>query len=575
MSEWQVLEFAGFTVDLRQRQLFAGDKPLPLTPKAFDTLAVLLESPGEVVAKDELLSRIWSDSYVEDGILSQNIYTLRKVLSHAGGGDRFIETIPRRGYRFVGKVEARSFPVERAVSAVASLAVLPFESWSSDPDDAYLGLGLADALITRISELNRLAVRPTRTVRSYLGVVRDPIAIGRALEVDAVLDGTIQRSGDHMRITVQLISVRDGVPLWATKLDAVATDLFGLEDSLSQKLATELRLRLTRQERDRLTRRAARDPEAYQACLRGRYLWNRRTGESLERAIASFRAALARDPDYAAAYAGLADCYVLLPLYAGVAPRQAFPEAIAAAESALALDASLAEAHTALAYARFFYDRDFAAAAEGFRRAIACQPDYPTAHQWHAFLLSARGRHEAALAAARHALALDPVSLVINADYGMVLYFAGRYEEALGQFERTLELDGSFAYAHFGLGHALEQLGRTADAVAALGRAVELAPESAAMQAALGYGLALSGETEAAWRILAELTLRAHREHVEAIHFAFLRIALGDRQGALDRLEEACEERSRFVLFLAIWPVFDPLRQERRFTALLEKAGLV
>jgi len=576
MHGGRVLEFDGFTVDLGSRLLLRGGRQVALTPKAFDTLAVLLERPGEVLPKEQLLERVWPDTFVEEGILTQNIYTLRKALQEAGGAASYIETVPRRGYRFVGPVAAREAPPEttREPESVRSLAVLPFEPLTGNPDDAYLGLGLADALITRLSNLRRLTVRPTSAVRRYLGVARDPAVVGRALQVEAVLDGTLQRSGDGLRITVQLIGAREAAPLWATKFDAKATDMFALEDSISQELTEELRLRLSRQERDRLSRNPTPDPEAYDAYLRGRYFWNRRTLDGLEKAIASFRRAIDLDPDFALAHAGLADCYVLLPLYGAFAPREVFPEAIAASERALSLDDSLAEAHTSLAYARFLYERRWAAAERGFRRAIDLNPGYPTAHQWYAFLLAALARHEEAIGQARQARDLDPLSLVINADFGMVLYFARQYPAAVQQFRKTLELDPSFAYAHFGLGLAWQEQERLAEAVEEQRRAVELAPRSPAYQAALGQALARAGRPEEARRILAALEERSAREYVEASDFAFLWTALGEPDRAIDRLEQACEERSRFVAFLATWPIYDPLRAHPRWLSLLARVGL-
>ena len=576
MQGGRVLDFDGFTVDLGSRLLLRGDRHVALTPKAFDTLAVLLERPGEVLPKEQLLERVWSDTFVEEGILTQNIYTLRKALQESGGTRNYIETVPRRGYRFVGPVAEREAPEGPAweAASVSSIAVLPFEPLTGNPDDAYLGLGLADALITRLSNLRRLTVRPTSAVRRYLGVARDPAVVGRALQVEAVLDGTLQRSGDSLRVTVQLVGAREAAPLWAAKFDARATDLFALEDSISQELAEELQLRLSRQERDRLRRSPTPHPEAYDAYLRGRYFWNRRTLDGLEKAIASFRQAIALDSDFALAHAGLADCYVLLPLYGAFAPREVFPDAIAAAERALALDDFLAEAHTSLAYARFLYERRWEAAERGFRRAIDLNPGYPTAHQWYAFLLSALGRHEDAIAQARQARDLDPLSLVINADSGMVLYFARQYPAAVEQFRKTLELDSSFAYAHFGLGHAWQQQGRLTEAVEEQRRAVELAPGSPALQAALGQALAWAGRPDEARRILAELEERVARQYVESSDFAFLWTALGEPGRAIDRLEQACDERSRFVAFLATWPIYDPLRGHPRWPELLERAGL-
>jgi len=568
----QIVEFDGFTVDFGSRLLLRDDRPVALTPKAFDTLAALLERPGEVLGKEDLLARVWPGAFVEEGILTQNIYTLRKALQEAGGGRTYIETIPRRGYRFAGVVRGSAARPQQE-ARIASLAVLPFEPLAGNTDDAYLGLGLADSLINRLSNLRRIAVRPTSAVRRYLGMEREPAEVGRLLQVDAVLDGTIRRSGDWLRIGVQLVSVRDDAPAWATQFDARSTDLFALEDKISQELAEELRLRLSRQERDRLTRSATRHPEAYDAYLRGRYFWNRRTFEGLTKGIESFHRAIELDPDFALAYAGLADCRVLLPLHGAVAPRDVFPQAIAAAERALELDDSLAEAHTSLAYARFMYERRWEEAERGFRRALELSPGYATAHQWYSFLLAALGRHGEAIAQARQARELDPLSLVINSDLGMVLSFA-RDPMAEGQIRRTLELDPSFAYARFELGIALQQQGRLDEAVAELALASSMAPENPVTQAALGQALARAGRTEEARKILALLEERAAREPVEASLFAFLWIGLGEHGRAIDCLEEACVQGSRFVVFLATWSIYDPLRDHPRWPALLRRAGL-
>lgn len=591
MRDGRSLELDGFTVDFGSRLLLRDGRPVPLTPKAFDTLAALLEHPGEVLSKEDLLARVWPDSFVEEGILTQNIYTLRKALQEAGGTRTYIETIPRRGYRFAGPVSERSEAGERRAGgerrkalqpepevgarapSVTSLAVLPFEPLAGNADDAYLGLGLADALITRLSNLRRIAVRPTSAVRRYLGVEREPAEVGRLLEVDAVLDGTIRRSGDWLRITVQLVNVSDDAPSWATQLDARSTDLFALEDSISQELAEELKLRLSPEERDRLTRSATRDPEAYDAYLRGRYFWNRRTFEGLTKGIESFRRAIELDPGFALAYAGLADCRVLLPLHGAVLPRDVFPQAIAAAERALELDDSLAEAHTSLAYARFMYERRWEEAERGFRRALELSPGYATAHQWYAFLLAALGRHGEAIAQARQAREHDPLSLVINSDLGMVLCFA-RDPAAEAQLRRTLELDPAFAYAHWELGVALQQQGRLDEAVAELRLASSMAPDNPMLQAMLGQALAQAGQTAEARKILALLEERATREPVEASLFGFLRAGLGEQDRAIDCLEEACDQGSRFVAFLAIWSIYDPLRNHPRWPGLLRRAGL-
>ncbi len=571
----KIIEFDGFRADLGNRLLYRGGRPVSLTPKAFETLAVLLERAGEVLGKDELLDRVWPGAFVEEATLTQNIYTLRKALAEAGGEPGYIETVPRRGYRFTVPVREEAAPQAPAgVPAVASLAVLPFEALAGSLDDPFLGLGLADAVITRLSNLRQLRVRPTSAVRRWVGLERDPLAAGRALQVDAVLDGTLQREGSGIRLTVQLIGTGDGSPVWAARFDAIATSLFELEDSLSQRLAEELRLHLSPAERDRLAHRSTRDPRAYQAYLRGRYFWNRRDAEALQKALGCFREALAADERYAPAFAGLADCYVLLPLYGDVPPHAAFPQALAAAERALALDDGLAEAHTSLAYSRFFYAWDWAGAEAGFCRALELNAGYSTAHHWYAFLLSALGRHAEAVARARRALESDPLSLVINADLGLVLYFGREDGEAIDQFRRTVELDPAFAYARFGLGHACQLAGRLEEAVEQFRRAVELAPSSAFPRAALGQGLAAAGRVEEARAVLEDLRARAAERPVEASNFAFVYAALGEADEAIAWLDRACDERSRFVVFLNTWPIYDRLRGHPRWPALIRRVGL-
>lgn len=649
----RAFEFDGFRVDLDNHLLTRGDRPVPLTPKAFDTLALLVARHGEVLSKEEILEQVWPGTFVEEATLTQNVYTLRKALSEAGAERSYIETIPRRGYRFVAPVRpaevafetaampapelppfeaepagrdddlagaepppaglpasaagkgrglfaggrrlaafaalvvalavfvawrivgvARSGGSGEAPAGVASIAVLPFEPLTNRPEDAYLGLGMADALISRLSNLHGLVVRPTSAVRRYTEENRDAVAIGRELKVDAVLDGTLQRSGSVLRVSVQLVGVGAAAPVWAKSFDAEATDLFDLQDSLSQRLASELQLQLTRQERARLVQRATENAAAYEAYVRGRYFWNRRTEEGLSKAIDSFRQAIQLDPGFALAHAGLADCYVLLPLFGGVAPTEAFPQAKEAASRALELDASLAEAHTSLAYSHAFFDWDFETAEEGFQRAIALNPGYPTAHQWYAFLLAALGRHPEAEVEARRAVELDPLSLVIHTDLGMVLYFARRHEAAVEQFGRALDLDPTFAYAHFGRGHAELALGRQDEAVAAMRRAAELAAGLAAMQAAYGYALGVAGRQGEARAILADLEARAARGYVEASNFAFVHTGLGEKAQALEWLAKACDERSRFVVFFTTWPIYDSLRGEPGWGELVERVGL-
>ncbi len=674
--------FGPFRLDLHRQELRRGDEPVPLTPKAFDTLRVLVEADGAVVPKEELLALVWRDRFVEESVLAQNVYTLRKVLSEGDEGRTYILTVPRRGYRFAVPVERvsgdHSLHAAAAVAAVAgvdgahgdvaaepsaaesagaaftgaaaatgrsagfagapapppttgtftavtgelpvarsgrlslralggwlaaallvaavlvalaarwrpaeeepvgtlqvrSLAVLPLLSLTPAAEGDVLGLAMADALITRLSELEPLVVRPTSAVQELRAAPRDPLQIGRRLSVDAVMDGSLQRSGDRLRVSMRLLRVEDGRPLWARSFETVYTDPFAVQDAISDQVADALSLGLSGRRPHRPANRGTADVEAYQEYVRGRYFWNRRTEADLRKAMTHFQNAIARDPAFAAAHAGIADCWVLLPLFGNTPPADAFPRAIAAAREALRLDADLAEAHTTLAYASFMYDWKWDDAEEGFRRAQRLDPGYPTAPHWYSYLLSAVGRHQEAVANARLAQRLDPLSLVINADHGFVLYFARRNDEAIAQFERTLELDPRFAYARFGLALALTAAGRHDDAVAQARQAVELSGNSSVMQGALGYTLAAAGRVEEARAVRSGLAQMAERVRVQPGAFALVDAGLGDKGAALDEMEAAYRDRSRFVVVMGVWPVFDALRAEPRWRELTRRVGL-
>lgn len=578
----QYLDFGPFRIDLGNRLLLRGEEPVPLTPKAFDTLLALVERRGRVVAKAELLDAVWPDTFVEEATLTQNVYTLRKAL--AGGGDdgqRYIVTLPRRGYRFVAKVREHRAdlgtgpsPGRTAGGGIASLAVLPFRCLGTSEEDRFLGMGMADALITRLTGLGGLTVRPTSTVARYAGAAGAPARARRELGVDAVVEGSLQTAGGRMRATVQLLGPDDQAPRWADAVDAEAGELFALQDALSGRVARVLRGELSSSEESRLASRHTASREAWEAYVKGRYFWNKRTAEGLGRAVQYFHEAIDRDPAFAMAHAGLADTWVLQPLYGGVPADEAFPAARGAAETALGLDAELAEAHTALAYTRFVYDWGWSAAEAGLRRAMDLNPGYPTAHHWVSFLLAALGRHGEAMAHAARAHELDPLSLPITTDRGLVHYFARHHQEAVEHFTSALELDPAFAYARFGLALTYGELGRHEEAVEEARRALELSGGSTAMLAVLGHALAAAGRGAEAREVLAQLDARAGGEYVQDSRYALVHAGLGESEAALEHLARACEQRSRFVVFLAVWPVYDRLRAHPRFAELLARVGL-
>jgi TolB-like protein/Tfp pilus assembly protein PilF len=450
-----------------------------------------------------------------------------------------------------------------------SIAVLPFRPLGTSTGDDYLGLGMADALIIKLSNIRQISVRPTSAVIKFAGETKtDPIAAGRELNVDSVLEGSIQRAGERVRVTVQLISVRESRPLWAHTFDERLTDIFTVQDSISTQVAQALTLKLTGEEQRLLAKRYTENVEAYQAYLRGRYFWNKRNEESLNKSITYFNEAIARDPSYALAYAGLADAHSVIGFYqfGKLPPAESFQKAKAAALKALELDETLAEAHASLALSVNDVDADEAGAEREFRRAIELNPSYATAHHWYSDFLALTGRHEEAMRETRRALELDPLSLVINATLGERLYQARRYDEAIAQLRKTLEMDAAFAPAHYLLGLALEQKGLYEEAIAELGRARTLSGNNPWMVSALGHTLALAGKRNEAQRILLELKELSKARHVTPYDFAVVYQGLGQPEQVMEWLQKLHKDKLRRTL--KDDPRMDALQQDERFRKL-------
>jgi DNA-binding winged helix-turn-helix (wHTH) protein/TolB-like protein/Tfp pilus assembly protein PilF len=606
--------FGPFVLDTRERRLLRDGEPVPLTLKAFDLLQVLVENQGHLLHKEELLRRVWPDAAVEENNLTVTISALRKALGEGPADRQYIETVPRRGYRFVADFRAPApasapapaepagtpaarrpralVPVLAALAVlgalfwawtrgappasgtpVRSMAVLPFRSLTNDGD--HLGLGMADALITRLGSTKSLLVRSTGAVQKYAAPDLDPVAAGRDLQVDSVLDGSIQTAGGRLRTTVRLLRVSDGSTLWTGTFDEPLTDIFTVQDAISQRLAEALALRLTEEQKSLLTRRETRDTEAYQLYLRGRFFWNKRTRDGFERGIAYFRQAAEKDPAYALAHAGLADSYIGTAYYHYASPEAAMPLARASALKALEIDDVLPEAHVSLAHVKTNYEWDWAQADRLFKRAIALAPDYATAHQWYgAHYLTPRGRLDEALVETRRAREIDPLSAVFNTFVGATLYFAGRYDEAVEECRRTVELHPDFGVAHWYLGRAYLQKGRFPDALAELRKAVALSGGSPLMKGTLGVGHALAGDRAAAEGALVELEALRAGSYASALDLAAIHAALGDRERAFQRLDEAAAERAFHLIYIEVWPELAPLRTDPRFAALVGRLGL-
>jgi len=645
-------EFGNFRLDPREKILFRDGIPVSLTPKVFDTLQIFVEQAGHLLSKDELIQSLWRDRFVEESNLTFNIRMLRRVLEDDVQHPRYIETVPRRGYRFIAAVttlesngelmarepspaplleanqpvpslessiETRAMSEQRAVatggvrailrdnpartiitaslllalvvavlylfasrkpervtdSTVKSLAVLPFKSLSADGRDDYLGMGIGETLTTRLSSIRLMRVRPTSDIRKYATAEKEPAVVGRELGVDSVLDGSIQRADERIRVTARLVSARDGSLLWADNFDESFTDIFKVEDSISEKVAAALALKLSGEQHIRLTKRDTENAEAYRLYLKGRYFWNKRTEEDFNRGISQFQQAIEKDPGYAFAYGGLADSYIGLTFYDFAVPHESMPKAKASAMKALALDNSLAEAHTSLAHVLVNYDWNWSEAEKEFKRSIELNSDYATAHQWYAIhYLTATGQLEEALREMKKALELEPTSLVMNSFLGATLYYMGRYDEAIDQCRKTLEMDPNFAVAHWHLGLAYEQKQMFDAAIAEFQKSVSLSGGSPLMIAALGHAYAGSQKKQEAIKMVRQLDELAKRRYVSSYEVAAIYVALGDNERAFQLLEKAYKEHSFHLVYLNVWPQFKSIRPDPRFQDLVRRIGL-
>ena len=456
-----------------------------------------------------------------------------------------------------------------------SIAVLPFENLSRDPDNAYSTEGIQDEILARLAKIADLKVISRTSTQRYKSSPDDLPQIAKRLGVSSILEGSVQKTGDRVRVTVQLINAASDAHLWAETYDRNLTDVFAAESDIAKMIADTLRAKLSGSEQQAIAVRPTQNAEAHQLYLRGRYFWNKRTGADLKKAIDYFNQAIGKDPNYALAFAGLADAYVLLSAYAEASPKESLPQAKAAALKALELDSTLGEAHATLANALIAYDLNFAEANREFERAIELNPNYATAHQWYAETgLVPLGQFEKAVAEVKRALELDPLSLVINADVGTTLTNARRYDQAIEQLRETVEMDPSFYYAHWTLGNALELKGLTEEAIAEYKEAIAL-NDDPLPRALLGHLYAKIGRKNEALAILKqvrELRESSKQRYVSPYNLALIHIGLGQKDEALQLLEETYQDRDGYdIAFIKVEPLLDPLRGDPRFETLVQK----
>jgi len=626
----KVIEFGPFRLDCTERVLLRDGQPVSLTLKAFEVLLLLVECRGHVVEKHELMKRVWADTFVEEGNIKTTVSMLRKALADDDGESRYIETVPRRGYRFVAEVKgvpakslelvvhertresviiderpsvtgrlwlrpalylpagaaliilgiagifflrSRFQPIVPARSnpPIKSIAVLPFKPLEAANRDVLLELGMADTLITRLGALKEVVVRPTSAVRKFNDLEQDPLAAGRELQADAILDGSIQRINDRIRINVRLIRVADGSTLWADRFDDRYHDLFAVEASISNKIASTLALTLGAQENRQLQKHYTDNPRAYEAYLRGRSHWFRQTPEDFKKAIAQFQEAINLDPRYALAYAGLADTYNLIGYWGFAPPREVCPKAKEAAKKSLEIDETLGEGKAALAYTEFEYDWDCAGAETTYRRAIDLSPGYASVHQWYAEYLMISGRLEEAAQELKAAREIDPISQPLNLIAAALPYLKRNYDEAIAQLQKVLELDPNVVIAYDWLASIYSRKGMHEDAVRTVERQLMLSGEDPQKIASLRKAFSTAGIQGFRRAHVEFLKEKSRRTYIAPIFIAMDYAEIGQNERAFEWLEKAYADRSGWLLELTIDPTWDTVRNDPRFKSLLER----
>jgi TolB-like protein/DNA-binding winged helix-turn-helix (wHTH) protein/Tfp pilus assembly protein PilF len=634
----RVLRFGLYEADLDAAELRKNGLKVKLQDRPFEILKILLERPGEVITREEFRQRLWpADTFVDfDHSLNGSINKLRQALDDEADNPRFVATAGRRGYRFIAPVGgsghlvaentmeplapgatvgaakqrspdnphtrrgvsrrilwlAGSAMILLALATVSAgwrylhrrlqtppgrimLAVLPFQNLTGDPEQEYFADGLTDELITRLGQMHpeQLGVIARTSVMGYKHGDKRVDQIARDLSVQYVLEGSVRRTPDRLRITAQLISVADQSHLWAQAYDRSPQDVLTVEDDVALAVATEIQVHLNPHQTD-LARGRTANPEAYEAYLKGRYFWNKRTADGLKKSTDYFEAAIAKDPTYARAYAGLADAYVLLGGYGVIPQKDAMPRAKTAAQQALAIDDRLAEAYTSLGLIVEQYEWNWSEGEKDYKRAIELNPNYSVAHHFYADShLAAMGKTDEAIAELRKAHELDPLSPIIASDLGRHLCIARRYDEAIAQFRNILEVNPDFVLAHDYLSQVYERKALYPEAIAEMQK-IKTEDSAPYTRAQLAHIYALAGRRRKALQIVDELIQTSRRTYVDPWTIAYIYVALGKKDLAFLWLEKACAVRSPGMTGLKFDPYWDPIRGDQRFQSLLRRVGL-
>jgi len=615
----QRIAFDRFEVDLRSGELRKHGRRVRLQDQPFQLLALLLEHPGDVVTREEVCRKLWqADTFVDfDHSLGTAINKIREALGDSADHPRFIETMPRRGYRFIGKIERSELqaPVQvptpssessgeyrlrliflvsgglvaallllfflstrwRRSQAAASnpshpimLAVLPFQNLSGDASQDYFSDGLTEELITQLGELNgnQLGVIARTSSMMYKHTTKDVGQIGRELGVDYVLESSVRRDGDQVRITVQLIYAKTQVHLWANSYDREVRHSIAVQEEVARAVAQQIRVKLA----DREAGQRPLNPAANESYLRGRYFWNEFTENGFRQAASYFDQAVRADPKFASAYSGLSDSYAFLIITNVISPKEGWPKARVAAQRAVELDGELSDARLSLAHFRM-HMWDWQDSEIEFKKAIGLDPSNATAHRWYAAYLVSLAKHQQALEEITQAHRLDPLSLANNAEVVRTLYYGRQYEQAVEQARKAELLDPEFPRTHFWLGRVYAQMGKYPEAIAEAERAGP-SPDSRIRVTEMAYACAKAGKSREARASLKKLQDRSERGYVPAYDLAVVHLALGEKEEALQWLERAYDEHDWGLVVLAVEPRLDPLRSDPRFQGLLHKVGL-
>ncbi len=628
----ELYQFDKFRLDISERILWRDDERIPFSEKAFETLCVLVRRPNRLVTKEELLNEVWANAVVEENSLDKNISLLRQVLGERAGDGKFIETVRGHGYRFVAEVRAigeveksrrngdaltsepppisielsdlqvlpaprkrrwsvaltvcgvlvfgsliaylwreKATPVPSAMSVqIKTVAVLPFKPLIAENRNEALEMGMTDALISKLSRSEEVIVRPFSSVRRYGTLDQDSVAAGRQLNVQATLEGSIQNAGDRVRVSARLVQTSDGKQLWAGQFDEKFTDIFSVQDSISERVATALKIRLRGKDRKQYTSSV----EAYQLYMKGRFHLIKAVRPDTDTSISYFQQAIQADPDYALAYAGLADAYRGRAVGGEQSPTNSMPKARMAANKAIEIDDSLAEAHTSVGFVYYWYEWDWKAAEMQHQRALELDPNSADVLQFYAHLLSTTGRHAEALSRIKRARELDPLNLRINALEGLFLLHAGQTDEAITVLQKALELDSNHRLANLFAARAYIKKGMFAEAFAATRKARELSAASSEPIAFGAYALARSGNVVEARAALDELLKLSTTRYVPPYNIALIYSGLGEQDKALDYLEKAYEQKDMRMVFLKVESPWNDLRLTPRFIDLLKRMKL-